>query len=190
MQGGGEMISTSGMVLNNPRLSERIAELFDQLKGNEALQTEFINSPHALICDNTPTNVSELTSKHKVTKFIFDALKDESLNLWLKAHRAKSQIFESESSFRDLARIFIDFGSLKNAEGTALLPEIGFTVVHSISRTYVKTLNNSTTFFTKISIVVEPPQIQYDARTTMQIVSLAEQLLHASNIPQHALDEM
>jgi len=184
------MTGTPRLLLKNPDLVKRVAALFAELNESPALQTEFINSPSDVIgrAALPHSSTSEQTSAEQISavnRLIFSVLASEEAQQWLQGYRCdiSKNDCHAERQLQELARAFVQYGALKLSNESAAIPETDIVFVSSISRTYLKTLNNRVTFVTRIK-VNDPPQITNRRVTSMQVVSMAEQLLHHADRTQ------
>jgi hypothetical protein len=186
------MADKPGLLLNNPHLVKRVATLFAELNESPALQTVFINSPDGVIGGAAlpHSSTSEQVSAEQVpaeqvsavNRFIFSVLASEESQHWLQGYRSdiNKRDCRTEQKLQELARAFVQYGALKLSDDAVASLETDVVFVSNISRTYVRTLNNRVTVFTRIK-VNDPPQISDRRVTSMQVVSMAEQLLHRAN---------
>jgi hypothetical protein len=155
------------------------------LKSNTILQLEFVNTPgkilhEAGLCGTKSEGASE------VTQLLFDVLTSERLQNWLEQYKAKppSESCGREAILRDLSNVFMEFCAIKYGRELSSFNEPGIWAVSSISRTYAKTLNNSTTFITKIkSDTVDPPE--RGEISTLDVVNLAERISQLTRNSPH-----
>ena len=172
------MSQSAGLLLKEPNLLEKIVELFDKLKTNTGLQSEFVNSPDRVF-NEVGLCATKSEGAAEAIQFLFSVLTSEKLQNWLRQYEEnpRGEVRSRETIFRDLAGVFVEFGKVSHGlNNIASFDDPGIWWTSSISRTYVKTLNNSTTFITKIkSDTDDPPQRGEIA--ALEVVNLAERVV-------------
>jgi hypothetical protein len=174
-----------GLLLKEPNLVESIASIFQRLKTNPSLQSDFMNSP-AKILEGSALSRNEPYRPSIVGQFLFSVLSDERLARWLE--RYKNELGEEARSrervLRDFSQALIEFGDVRIREKDDPHPNIEIDAFAIQGWTYLKSLNNKV--FAVVKYKTTPPQ-QNDwinaEITPMQIVTLAEQILHSARTP-------
>jgi len=179
------MAQAAQLLLRNPGLVRRIGTLFAELNRNVALQTSFIDSPADVVGAGALPRTSAAKRTSAVSRFIFAVLANEKLQRWFETYHSDPSKRDrcKEDKLHDLAGAFVEYGGLKLADDAAIALATDIVAISNISRTYIRTLNNRVTFITKIK-VDDPPKITQRGVTSMQVVSMTEQLLDHANREQ------
>lgn len=115
------------LLLENRKLSRRVATLFIELDEDESLQRAFIESPAEVIGQEVLRKTYTPEQASAVNKFIFSVLANERLQQWSGEYDRENagRELSTEKRLQDLSRAFAEFGDPSLMEGLLEIASAG-----------------------------------------------------------------